>query len=67
MQSLTRRKLTKDLETKYESGKLLSDGWQVDSGSRDRMKRWYHPLEGGGDHFRSSLWGKRLKVNDRGL
>ena len=40
MQSLTRRKLTKDLETKYESGKLLSDGWQVDLGGRDRMKRW---------------------------
>ena len=39
MQSLTRRKLTKDLETISESGKLLSDGWQVHLGGRDRMKR----------------------------
>ena len=39
MQSLTKRKLIKDLETKYKSGKLFRDGWQVHLGGRVRMKR----------------------------
>lgn len=39
MQSLTQRKLIRDLETKGESGKLFRDGWWGHLGGWGRRKR----------------------------